>query len=488
MTTKNLPISPNEDDMANNWGTEFVVLPYQERKSDRLLCYGSKAELEGLVRNLIPNYRLNSLLSSGSAANDKAVLFATGLNQTLCLFAAGCYVSGSGLSQQWSTSDYSSDKKLGLVMSPEKCDVKALSNIVPFPYHVPHSELRDDNLKCMEEKCLESLSVKLLIASLQGVPFKALLFEYISSGTGGTLTTRFLLRLAAVLKRFNVVIIADEIMTGCRVGPSLTMTTGFPKEFQERVAFITLGKSFGCGMLIDKVSNTFTIMKERGTSTEIKHESVYPYLRMIQEGISAGYITSKRSKVLDCLDVSKNLNHHWGEGLMIFTSRARHKVLRTLKCRCLPRLEISPQTKITTKGTLCKWTRITVNEHLKDACDLWLAHNESVYDKQLVSPYTVALARHILSMGSLATTIEFAEYKRSVILSDPDSTFVSLHRANKRKRHGSLQSGRCKKQRDNLLWESLSTAALVSQGFLTARINRRDNTTTYEVNYSAKEE
>ena len=476
MGDKHTPSTFGEDDCGNDWGTGYVDDVYGVRSG------GSKAMVQHLVGVNVPTYRLMTLVESGTTANDRAIDMSTDSNHNLCLFAMGSYVAGAGASQQWSTSK--NIRVLALVCSPDECEEeKAQTNTIPFPYHVAGIGFDDDLLLRMEDACVTALQMKLTTALIAGKPFKALLFEYILSGNGGTLSDRFLLKLVPLLSRHKITVIADEIMTGGRVGPTLAMTSSRPKEFQALVSYITMGKSMRCGMVLDKVS---LLRSDRGTSTEISFETVYGPLKAIIERAKSGVIEAKRHKVLKSMGLLNQPNRTWpdGGGLMIFGDLARHKVMKGLKNRYLPKLELSPKTRILyPKGTQTVWNKITVNQHLMEKCQVWIDH---VYTMAAAegSPYSHELVKYLLSRplenrilhGSFLTYIgEHGNIRDAKEL-------VDMHRARKKQRLGNT-IGRCKKKHDNLVWEVLKHAAETSNGFITPSQHLTKRNLCYLVDY-----
>ena len=128
--------------------------------------------------------------------------------------------------------------------------------IVALPYHLPCAKCSDDELRQYEKDCLEALNQKLLLATLWGTPFRAILLELILCGTGGELSNNFLRSFGALCEHYNVPIIVDEVMTGGRVGPNMTLASSTPIEFNNQVKFITMGKYNGCGMLLRSEEHT----------------------------------------------------------------------------------------------------------------------------------------------------------------------------------------------------------------------------------------
>ena len=471
------PTDFGEDDMGNNWGTTLVDDVFDKRAS------GSKADLTGLIRICVPGFQLLLLTDSGTSANDRAIDLSTNGDHGTCLVAMGSYVAGSGVSQAFSTSKLMNNNVISLVSKPDESTVKAQSNTVAFPYHVPHGSFDDHVLQQLEEKCIHTLKIKIMTAIISGRPFQALLFEFILSGSGGVLSTRFLVALAMLLAPFKIVIIADEIMTGGRVGPQMTITTTLPRVVQDLVAYITMGKSMGCGMVLDRLSTESS--DDRGTSTEMSAAKAYALLKAIYKRAQSGYIAAKRAIVLSAMKVNEGDDEVWPDtgGLLIFFSKARYSVLRGLKCRALPKLEISPKTRLHITGKMSEWNRVSINEHLMDRCNKWLAYS-TLGCAENGSPYSYELSKFLVCIPHKTqimheTLLAFIEKHGD---ESDEISLVLLHRARKIARFGNI-SGRCAKSHHNLVWESLKTAAQYSQGFVTPMKVNNKRKLCYLVDY-----
>lgn len=464
--------------MANNWGTDFV--------SDVTGKSGTYLQLDSLLRLIAPGYRPRAIVADGTTANDKAIGLVTGGNYNRVFFAMGSYAGGAYPLQAYSTSKGLPNKQLALVSHPKNCDPIGTKNTVAFPYHVPHASLDDTDLLNLENRCLEAIEQRLMLSVLMGEPKKVLLMEYILAGSGGELTKRFLRRLSGVLKNFNVVVIADEVMTGGRVGPSYTRTTSLPSEFQERVAFITLGKSIGCGIVLEKAIGLLAENKGRGNSTTIEIGEAYNKIQAIYSRMQDNWIPIKREKILSKLKLTDKENDHWGQGLLMFVTKARPRIMGCLKNRLLARLEINKTTKLLSLGLKeTEWNRLTVNAHLMAAASWWLEHNIVVQEQQLISPYTTVLAR-FLCVRPPATIVvpnELLNYIEEASDINRD-TLRKLHQERKRKRLGS-QHGRCSKKHKNLVYEAFKEAAMVSNGFMNPTFKTKKRTLCYEMNFDA---
>jgi hypothetical protein len=393
------------DDMVNDWGCVLVNSISHGQRSPTAHTH----QMDAMIRSAVKGYRWSNVFDSGSTANAHAIDRATDGDRDRCLVAMGSYVCGTGYDlQQLSSVSFSSKKEIGLIITPGTEDAedgtllspKCIQQTVPMPYHIPDSGVSTEKLNSLEDRCLVSMEKKLLMAHLTGKPYKAFLLEYILSGNGGELSNRFLQKLGNVFRRYNIVVIADEIMTGGRIGPvSLTMTTEIPEEFRSLVKFITLGKMMGKGLLLEAASSRPTELDSteapRGTSTRIDLGPVYTRLRTVIERINNGRIPERRGEVLQRMNVDANEHQllHWGRGCLIFTHFSRPQVNKNMKCRLLPKLESSKLRKLTTHRT--KWSRKTVGQHLHSASEEWLEASAKLLNQEN-PPFLVFLLDHII--------------------------------------------------------------------------------------------
>jgi hypothetical protein len=461
----------NEDDMANNWGAAYV--------EDVRVASGTKLKLDAAVRTAIPTFRLMDMLESGTSANDRAISVATDGCYKKCLFGMGSYAGGVGVLHDYSTTDMLANKQLSLVKDPENCLEATRKQTVPLPYHIPHDSFTDSMLERIENKCLEFLNFKLVLACLEGTPYKVFLLEYILSGCGAELTIRFLLKLAKQLKQFNVSIIADEVMTAGRVGPSMTITSTLPEEFTNSVEFITLGKAFGCGIVLEKVE-TYRNRAGRGTTTTIEPAEACTKFAAIQERLERGFIETKRKAVIAALKLSNLDNELWGRGLLMFSSKKRNEVVGNLRCRLLPSLENGKKTKLRCGFALTTWDRKSVNDHLLCSIDCWLQTSSSRNEES--SPYTLQLAKYLVRHPS-QEPFEPADVVEFIKLSGVNELeMIAMHRKRKREMSGP-RDGRCKKSHVRLIGTSLKDAERDSHGFLSSVVRSKRRCVYYQVRY-----
>ena len=361
------------DDMVNNWGVDLIM---DDPKFQKFNATRNGLDVE--IKRSVPGYQLESLVQSGSGANSKAINFAAAGDVSRCLIAMGSYVAGDKSPlQSLSSSRFDTHQNISEVVGPSEAPLKCRQQTVAFPYFIPHTQLSHETLREHEIKCLNSIEWKLWIAKLTGKRFRALLMEPILSANGGELTDEFLVNLACLLKRFDVMVILDEVMTGGRVGPTMTMSTGMPSEFLERIGYITMGKIFNCGIVLEKKPSRPTcVARRRGESTTLDPGEAFLKWRVIQNYINENNITKRRSQVLKLFGMTKSDEHHWGRGCLIFTSKARPGVKKNLKCRLLPKLEMNHKLEtLTTKQS--GYSRKAVNDMLFQAAEAWMSEGRS---------------------------------------------------------------------------------------------------------------
>lgn len=394
MSSRVFPSDPNADDMANNWGTQLV-----ETMSGPCV---PRHRIDSEIRIAVPGFRLLNLFGSGTCANERAMSIATDAHIDRCLIAMGSYVGGAPPLENLTSTNHVANWQLSLVKDPDECTNDAKRQTVALPYHVPNSKLTEEDLVEHENKCLDALVEKLILAKLCGKGYRALLLEYILSGSGGILSDAFLKMLGPVLQRFGVIVIADEIMTGGRVGPMMAMTSSLPKEFVDSIGYITFGKCLGCGMVLERVS-VYDHNKGRGTSTELCNGEAILKFKAITERLQKGFIETKKNKVLLKLRLTDDSEDIWGRGLLMFTSKCRSSILRCLKNCLLPRLEDNKKTKLQLGCKATKWTRSVVNKCLFNSARQWMLKTREYEREQLESPYLLSLARYIATKPSQTT-------------------------------------------------------------------------------------
>ena len=261
-----------EDDMTNNWGCNYVNVFKQRTEYSRRF-------LERAISRDVVGYNLFSLEKNGSKANDMAIQLSTNNDYSNCLFGIGCYLAGDGsILQKYSTNAFNQTKSLTLPIDP--CSVKyneITKQAVALPYFIPTEKHDREKQINIEKECIKELHCRLLVSIFIGKPIKAIILEYILAGNGGKLSNEFLIKIGKLCQVFGIVIIADEVLTGCHVGPNATITQRMPEEFKNQVQYITMGKIFGCGIVLEKVSKVYLPLeeKERGVSSDIVPSEAY---------------------------------------------------------------------------------------------------------------------------------------------------------------------------------------------------------------------
>ena len=361
--------------MQNQWGCDLVLSPPHA---------GSKTfqDLDRRVRSDVVGYKLHSVAVSGTEANSKALLCASEYGMSRCLFGLGTYLGGDQFLQEMSTSTYSERNRLSAPKSvyQESVSKPCLEQTVPLPYWVNCRAFTLKQRREHETKCLRALHKKLIVAKLKGKPYRVLLIEYILGGTGGELSKHFLERLAPLLATLEIVVIADEVLTAGRVGPTMAMTNSMPSLFQERVEFVTMGKFLECGLVLQKIPKKPTHRELRGSSTHYVFGKACMLWSIVSERQKTGVITERRKQALRCLKIDdSDKESRWGKGLLIFTRLTRNLVHTGLKNWCLPMME--PNLKLTRLRCISSnWTRSTLCDELKQSALEWIEKQDKQYE------------------------------------------------------------------------------------------------------------
>ena len=242
------------DDCVNYWGCKYVTM-------ERTNPVGTFHELDMNVRSTIKGFHLRELYRCGTDANAKAMDEVTNGDRRRCLIGLGSYVGGDGGPMQFlSTSGFHlSNPTLCYPTPPNKSEDCARDQTIPLPYYVDSNLNNKADLTDLENKCLDVIQLRIVGAKFSGTPFLGLLMETMLSGCGGELSHNFYKKLAAILKKNNIKVIMDEIMTGGRIGPGFASSLALPAEFISQIRFITMGKFFDCGLLLEAVTNQPTI-------------------------------------------------------------------------------------------------------------------------------------------------------------------------------------------------------------------------------------
>ena len=194
------------DDMVNNWGCQYINIGKAGS--------GSKHKFDELIRSTIPGFTLSDIYTNRTSANQAAITFCTDGDLSSVLVAMGSYVAGDGAKYQaLPTSGYSVEMHLCIPTSPLKSSEAAKKNTVPFPYFIPSTFNDKTELTKLESDCLTAIQLKIVMARLNGKPFRVLLMELMLGGCGAELSHNFLIKLAEILKKIILLLFVDEIMT-----------------------------------------------------------------------------------------------------------------------------------------------------------------------------------------------------------------------------------------------------------------------------------
>ena len=384
-----------KDEMENGWGVDFLpVVPRGTRKT--------LSDLSAIVVSTVKGFSLMSLLASGTEVNMHALLTACSYDLSTALIALGSYVGGDQFTQEMSSSMYDAKSSISLPKYVANASARCLAQTVPMPYHIHgSSQISNEHVKNIEDQCLRSLHKRLVVAKLEGKPYRGLLLELMLSGNGCSLSRGFLEKLGRLCTEMDVAIVVDEVLTGGRAGPGMIMTTSMPQEFIEAVKFITMGKFLGCAVVLKKISKKPSCNEERLRGTSTSQDAGGPYLiwEEVHKRIQAGEIEQRREEVLTAMDVPDS-EGQWGFGLVIFTNRHRWQTHRSLKNRLLPKL--APGMKIQKSGSRkSEWTRSSVTEEVLDVVSDWLVAVEAGYCHHIGRAFLSQVVQYIFFVAKL---------------------------------------------------------------------------------------
>jgi len=296
----------------------------------------STATLPGLVAAETNRFGFERVSICGSQANSWCIDDSTNQNASLCLFAAGSYVSGDASAlQSYSTSEFSTGEELALIVPPaEVRSPSARANTVPLPYHIPNV-LEIADLSAYEDECLQAVHIRLCWAKMRRTPYKAIFLELMLAGNGAILSDRALVAIGKLATHHNLAVVVDEVMTGGRTGEMFFLLSK-PPSFQAAVTHITFGKWCAMGMIF--LSKAWSEKRKilypharRGASTFLSADAAIQTWKCLKSNL--GEIPEKRAEVLKKLKLKAE--HAWGQGLIVF-GPYRRETQRGLKCRYLP--------------------------------------------------------------------------------------------------------------------------------------------------------
>lgn len=461
------------DEMENAWGVDLVVVDRETRRlPDKTIN-----QFQFLVMQSVPGFQLASIVESGTSANAEAVRLSTQDENGRCLFAMGNYVGGKDRMYQYSSAKHSAGKQLSVPTLPDELEYEdSKYQIVALPYHVQCDKFNDEDVRQFELLCLKALNRKLFVAQIGGVPFRAILLELISCGTGGELSEYFLAAMGKLCRQYDISIIVDEVMTGGRVGPNMTMSPTTPDDFTNQIEFVTMGKFMGCGLVLKRTpSRPMPLDSNRGISTHASPSEAYRAWDMAIRQLRLGTVARRRKEVLDKMD-SEKLENNWGKGLLIFTSRSRPGSKKGLKNRHLPMLA---NTKIRNGGTKeTSWNRSTVCDNLMDAGYAWMEAMAEC-DTQRFS-FVDQVSRLVLGTEVQNLT---AEAVLEFVGETTAETLAEKERE-KRQKEAAARGGKCAKRAKTFIQEALGEINVNAAAMITRTRVGSGRRTVYKVDRS----
>ena len=370
------------DDLANNWGVN-LGLPDKYRRSYKSPSLPMRSiaasdrrcanELSSLVKAETDQFVFERVSICGSQANSWAIDDATNQAASLCLFAAGSYVSGDASAlQSYSTAEFVMGSDLVFITPPKEIsNLQARENTVPLPYHIP-GVMCPKQLMEYEDECLQAVHIRLCWAKMRRQPYKALLLELMLAGNGAILSNRALVAIGKLAVHHGLRIIVDEIMTGGRTGGMIYLLTK-PKSFQVQVTHITLGKWCQMGIILlskewMEMRKTLYPVFKRGSSTLLCTDEASNQWRCVKSCLAE--IPAKRGKVLKKFGLKEE--DVWGQGLIMFAP-CRRETMYGLKCRFLPLIHSNtPLDKFKYTLLRSKDFRLEVNRVVVDGVREWI--------------------------------------------------------------------------------------------------------------------
>jgi hypothetical protein len=151
------------------------------------------------------------------------------------------------------------------------------------------------------------------------------------------------------------------------------MTTRVPKEFRERVLYITMGKFMHCALILKKVPRKPTQQDDllRGTSTN--HDAGEPFAmwKLVREQQKNGVIEKRQKQVMEKMKLKEDTESVWGSGILLFSDKTRWQMTKGLKNRLLPMMVTNSSIR-TLSCKKSKWNRSTVTKFLREGADEWM--------------------------------------------------------------------------------------------------------------------
>ena len=387
------------DNLANGWARTLV----NPGKVARTGLTDINSTFTTLINvTTAERFHLVKACDSGSDANVTAILNATMGDCHALAIACGSYVAGGSVAKSWSTNACFIKKQLSpgkRIMTPDLVvDPVAKKVTVPVPYLID-GQFSEDEASTYEDKCLHCIHCHFAQALAMGRPVKAMMLELVLASNGGALRPRFLALLGKLTKHHSVKLIVDEIFTGGRTGEML-LTLSTPREFLDQVAYVTMGKWPGLGLILasskeydamaddDKIND---YLPARGMTTTLDVTEAFICWNLVLENL---HITeSRRQLVIEKLGLKGS--DCWGPGLMIYAPIRRTDLCKANKFRIVPQLN---ESKIDSIKKILEpaWSKEITHREIVACVGAWIACQS--LDGPLESPLkSEKVCRHLIN-------------------------------------------------------------------------------------------
>ena len=461
--------------MDNLWGVNYGLADMVNNRSR--ICHRTIHEFDLRIRETVPTFMLNGLYDNGSTANESAIAEATGDQKPLCLFALGSYIGGSkGLTDL--SSGALAGNQLSFPISPTQATATCLAQTIPLPYHMQCSSVTKESIRAYERACYHSIERKLVFAELSGPPYKALLMELMLAGNGATLSDAFLKELAFLCQQHQITIIVDEIMTGGRVGPSMTTTQRCPVNFQNQVKYITLGKIFHCGIVLEKVPKRPQEGRGRGFSIPRDPSAAFLKWREMESHLEQGSIESRQRQVRKLVRANDE-EEMWGGGLLLFTTKTRSWVQKGLNNRLLPKVTNAPLQL--GSNSQSKWTRSTVCQALMEATFKWIGAINDTQNRN--NPFLLSLVDFNLANRNPEFTFTTEEFLSFVGMEEAEE--MAKRQCDQEKKEKEAWGGKCTKKAKTFARDAINLAMTSSPRAVTKARKGKRRQTKYHISMPA---
>lgn len=413
------------DDCQNNWGCVLSIC------STKKIGVSSYAD-ERILRDKISvtfgkKFVLAKVMSSGSDANMHAVMSATNGDTNAMLIAAGSYVSGdNGTMQSFSSSEFSLKIGISGIARPSKVTNQfTRKHTIALAYSIEGALSPIAQIK-YEDECIKMLHLRCLVAKVKNCPVRVILLELMLASNGASLSDRFLTMLGKIGTCFDIRFIVDEIMTSGRTGTML-MLLQKPKEFQDRVSHVTLGKWTQKGLVLvsskfyDETLKNSSHTEHRMLSRHVDCRDVLVHWNAVKKNLHLH--EKRREKVLKKLNMQQS--DTWGKGTLMFVPLKRNGLNSGLLNRLLPLLDLKlPVDTIVAEKKKKGLSKTEVNSQTVECVKEWL--QDVIYEDDL-DKWIYELVKYLVKSSD--TCHEFEKIHEKVFRKETNRTATAyMHR------------------------------------------------------------